>query len=301
MDSTSHQVLVVLALSLMPLLSQAVSVGSTTQGSNTGSATLTFSHTPGSGSNRLLIVAISVGSTALSGASPAPTVTSVTYNGVAMTLVDDALGSESRIVLYRLVNPAAGPFNVVVTVSSATNVKIDASATTFTGVDQSTPLDMSVVFESAASVGSISLTVGSTASDLIYSATAIDEGTVDQGITTDAGQTELWNTSGVNYTSAASSYEAGTGSNVTSLYTYDNAQDHSGIIVAIKQVVQLTFPGGVASNNPLWLKANAGTSSTTDGAAVTTWTNSAAGAEMSTASAGLIPLYRVTSSNQQIL
>lgn len=58
-----------------------------------------------------------------------------------------------------------------------------------------------------------------------------------------------------------------------------------------------TAPGGVAANNTLWLKADAGTSSTVDGATVTTWTNSASGAEVSTAAVGLRPIYRSTSSN----
>jgi hypothetical protein len=56
-------------------------------------------------------------------------------------------------------------------------------------------------------------------------------------------------------------------------------------------------PGGVTANNSLWLKADVGTSSTVDGATVTTWTNSAPGAEISTAAVGLRPIYRSTSSN----
>jgi uncharacterized repeat protein (TIGR01451 family) len=213
-----------------------------------------------------------------------------------MTQVNSALGSETRSYIYSLVNPAAGPANVVVTVVSGTNVKLDASATTFTGVDQTTPLGTSAKVESSASTTSINLTVGSAVGDFIYSTASVDEGPADQTITTGAGQTELWNVSTDNYSSCASSYEAGTGSNVTSTYTFASS-DNCGIIVAIKALVQTIFPGGVTSNNPLWLKADAGTSSTTDGATVSTWTNSAAGAEVSTASAGLIPLYRVTSSN----
>jgi hypothetical protein len=56
-------------------------------------------------------------------------------------------------------------------------------------------------------------------------------------------------------------------------------------------------PGGVGSVLSLWLKADAGTSTTTDGAANATWTNSAVSAEVSTAAFGQRPLYKVTSSN----
>lgn len=53
------------------------------------------------------------------GAPAAGVVTSVTHNGVAMTLMDSAAQGNERAFLYRLVNPATGTNNVVITLSSS--------------------------------------------------------------------------------------------------------------------------------------------------------------------------------------
>ena len=80
-----------------------------------GRTSHTFSYTVGSGSNRVLFVG--VGSYNATGGNK---VSGVTYNGVAMTLVDTAEAqSNTFISLWRLDNPASGANNVVVTFSTS--------------------------------------------------------------------------------------------------------------------------------------------------------------------------------------
>lgn len=220
-----------------------VTVGSTTSATNTNSTTLTFSHTPGAGANKLLMVAIGLGNTVSSQGGAPPTVNSVTFNGTPMTLVESALGLETRSVVYYLLNPSNGPANVVVTASSNTTgggdpARINASATTFINVSQTTPLGTAVKVEEDSNVGTLNLIVSpTTVNDIVYSAMTVDEGGSTPTITVAGGQTTLANQSGTGFesTHSASSYEAGTGSSVTSTYTF-TAQDHSGVAVLVKGI-----------------------------------------------------------------
>lgn len=216
---------------------------------NTGSATLTIPNVNPSGANKLLLVSVGVGSTSPTfnaGGDPTPpTVVSVAYNGTPMSLVQATLGFETRSNLYSLVNPVNGPFDVVVTLSGNTiagttpthPVRINASAAWFTGVHPTTPLGTPSFVESSGG-NPLNLTLASTTSDdVIYSTVSADEGGGPQSITVDAGQTTISNQSGNAAVSSAASYEPGTGAAVTSTYTFDEGQDHSGIIVAIKALI----------------------------------------------------------------
>lgn len=200
-----------------------------------------------SGANRLLLVSVAVGSTSVSyplGQDPTPpTITSVTYNGTPLTLVQATIGAETRLNLYQLVAPATGPFNVDITLSSNTilgtgfPIRVNACAAWFTGVHPTTPLGTPAFVQETVGSSPISLTLASTAStDLIYSTVAADEG-VSQSITVDAGQTTIYNQSGDDAVSSATSYEPGTGAAVMSIYSLAEPQDHSGIIVAIKALI----------------------------------------------------------------
>jgi len=94
---------------------------------------ITFSHTNGAIDNTLL----------LCGSISDTTVTGVTYNGVSMTssgvsMTDDA----SRIHRWwRLVAPATGSNNVVMSLSSSATIR--GTCASYTGVDQTTPIDAS--------------------------------------------------------------------------------------------------------------------------------------------------------------
>lgn len=90
-----------------------------------------LSHTTSAGSNRYMLIGI--------GVNNGVTVT-VTYNGVSATIVgtsqDVSPGGET-LYLYRLINPASGANNVVVTTSDT--LQWEGAIATYTGVSQNAP------------------------------------------------------------------------------------------------------------------------------------------------------------------
>lgn len=107
----------------------AIAFDAKTQGSAGASpVTQTYAHTC-TGSN--LILYVHVFSVGIAGV-----VTGVTYNAVSMTLVDEQVsGSGSNATLFRLVNPASGSNNVVISYTAAA---YGASvSTSYTGAKQS--------------------------------------------------------------------------------------------------------------------------------------------------------------------
>jgi hypothetical protein len=84
-----------------------------------------------SGTNRCLYVAVATNPSTT-------TVSSVTYNGVALTFLAALTQGSMRIEFWRMVNPPVGLYNLFVGLSaSATDVAI--AAMTWEGVDQTTP------------------------------------------------------------------------------------------------------------------------------------------------------------------
>ena len=153
-----------------------IGVDGTNSAAGTNVVSVMISHTTGTGPNRLMLVSV--------GTDQTITVSSVTYNGVALNSVTnaaDAGSAKPRVEIFRLVNPASGTHNLVVTLSAAANICVGVN--TFTNVDQTTPLGTP-----AASANTSSVTVNSTANQLVY-------GTIcgGQSETDAAGQTQLWN------------------------------------------------------------------------------------------------------------
>jgi hypothetical protein len=90
--------------------------------------TLTFAHTVAvGGTNRVLFVGVVTYATSIS---------SATYNGTAMTLIDSYYETYNNtyVYLYYLVAPATGPNNVIITIPSPTF--IHATASSYTGASQ---------------------------------------------------------------------------------------------------------------------------------------------------------------------
>ncbi len=208
---------------------------STSAASNANASSLTFAHTAGTGTNRMLVVAVAVGAT--TGAGNPPTASGVTYGGTALTLVGSRISGtggaadDAWAYLYRLVNPGAGPSNVIVTLSGAGSIA--AGATTFTGVDPVNP--MGTVASNSATSGNASVVVSATANDLVFDTVSRDEGPT---LTAGAAQTSLWSVTNLNAVlSGASSYTDG-GAVVTNTYTSgDTSQDWAMLGVAIKPFV----------------------------------------------------------------
>src|SRR5262245_38978862 len=142
---------------------------------------LTFAHTVGSGSNRLLLVEVVIN-------KGGTTVSSVTYGGTALTKVGSAVNAMIHTELWYLRAPATATANVVVPASGG-NPEITAGATSFFGVDQTTPLGTAVTANGKANPPSASVTVASAAGELVIAVAGVHQGT---SYTTGGGQSELW-------------------------------------------------------------------------------------------------------------
>ena|GEM_PF-1011157 len=212
--------------------SATLAAAATSTGNSANTSSLSFSHTPGTGTNRLMLVGIAVGATT-SGGNP-PTVTGVTFGGTGMTLVTNQVsgvgGANDDVIvyIYRLTNPASGAANVVVSLSGAGSIA--AGATTFTNVDQTTPLGTPAVNSSTGS-GSASVTNSSAGGEIVYSIVGWDE---NPTITVAGGQTSLWNiTPGAAPLTGAASTKPGAAS-VVSSYSSDNTQDWGLAAVSVR-------------------------------------------------------------------
>jgi uncharacterized repeat protein (TIGR01451 family) len=155
-----------------------------------GTKTLTFNHRTGTGGvNRLLVVGVSLN---IANDTTA-TVTSVTYNGVALTQAgahNDAANSR-RVEIWYLLAPAIGNDAVVVSVNvpGPNTVGVVAGATTFTGADQTVPLG-SFVSADGASGGYSQLDVPSVVNGMVIDTLATGG---DQAVTVPSPQVSQWN------------------------------------------------------------------------------------------------------------
>lgn len=149
------------------------------------------------GNNRYLVVGISM-------LSLAQTVSSITYNGVALTLLGsrNSVSGACRVELWGLVAPAYGTNTIAVTLSGS--IASAGVASSYTGVHQTSPIE---AFNSgqATNVGAADATVDVTTvadNDWVVDIVATD----DTAITVGSGQTQAGNVTGAGG-SGAMSYE----------------------------------------------------------------------------------------------
>ena len=158
---------------------------------------MSWTHTTGTGDNRILLVSIGVFSRA---GTPA-TVTSITYGGTALTLLATDVyttNPQVRSYLYYLLNPPSGTRTISVQFSAST-LAIGGSVTYF-GVNQTSPFQASGTSKGAGTTPSISLTATGSynkvfyASLMSYRISAPSQYTITEG----SGQTNRWQ--GIAYT-----------------------------------------------------------------------------------------------------
>lgn len=197
----------------------------------TSGPTLSWSHTIGNGSNRALIVGVSSYTvTTLA----APRVATVTYNGTALTRIDDTLARDSvnhsQVEMFRLLEaqmPTAGTYTISVTFTPvvATSAYAVGGAVSFSGVDQTSPFNTnqttvdSNIFARNATTNSTgntspSVTVASSDNEFVIDtvASVFGNGAGDAILTANPLQIERWNggkTQGVNAACFGNSIGAG--------------------------------------------------------------------------------------------
>ena len=129
----------------------AGSFATTTRATGVKKSSITWTHTVADGANRILVVATAH-------RDNTKYVKTVTYGGLPLSIRMSAGGGSatSSAAIWYMVAPPVGTASVVVTMSTSADVA--ASATTFTGVDQTTPFTPGAASASISTTASVSLT-----------------------------------------------------------------------------------------------------------------------------------------------
>lgn len=187
-------------LSVTSVDAQPAFAGTPSSSTAPSTNTRTFAHTVGSGNDRLLIVH------AVQWNSGVGTVSSVTYNGVALTQISGAaitFSTNFRSEGWYLIAPDVGTFNVVVT-WSASQTMVSATALNYTGVHQSNPFGTAATNSGNSTTPTVDVT--SAAGELVFAGLFVNS-TISS--TAGTGQTERYDFSNSLPSSQAGSDEAG--------------------------------------------------------------------------------------------
>jgi hypothetical protein len=194
-----------------------------------GSSSLTISNVAVSGSNRLLLVGVSI-------EDAGEAVSSITWNGSEALAHDNRIvdGTSARVEIWKLVAPTAGTYNVVINFDQSLSGDAIAGAVAFTGVDQATPLGSFVSDSGNATSASVAIPCSST-DDLAFAVVATEDKTPGSF----SGDTEYWNASpGTSYGAGG----VGAGTTPTKTLSWSFARDKMAIGgVAVKPAVTATF------------------------------------------------------------
>lgn len=241
----------------------AISVDATSTGTTVNS-NVTISHTT-SGTNRVMLVAVSIGRPV------STTVSSITYNGTALTLVGvEENAAIARVEIWRLIAPDIVTANVVITLSNSSHTGVTAGVMTFTGVNQATPLG---TFASAQgnNTSSGSATIVSAVGELVFGAVIYDNA-VDEDLNPGAGQTERWDLFAGTSANGGGSTAAGAAT-VDMSWSWGGTTEWSIGGVSIKPVSNLapiiTLPGAALNyteNDPATIIDSGATASDVDSA-----------------------------------
>lgn len=182
-------------------------------GGSFNSSAISWSHAV-SGSDRLLVVKINQRG---SGANRA--VSSITYNGVAMTLVRTDRAGLACVQTFILVNPATGTNTISVSMDGLCQF-IEGGSISLTEVDTTDPLDDDNGGGTVSGSASISLTT--TVDDALLIASVF----ITQNPTPDGSQTQAWETNivGAGAYSNGSYKQAGTAGSKSMDYTFTSDQ-----------------------------------------------------------------------------
>ncbi len=199
----------------------AIAVDDTSSALGKEVTSLSWDHTVGAGSNRILVVGVSWRSNTNS-------LNSITFGGTALELIDNKDDADvGRVAMYKLLAPAV--CQATVQLSFSANVKVIAGAISFSGVDQSSPHGSFTAADGGDDTPTI--TVSSAADELVLDTfqAAGNASSASAG----AGQTQYWygrTQGGANEISGGGSTEPGASSVTMSWSLAGNANWSIGAI-----------------------------------------------------------------------
>lgn len=189
----------------------AITFDAASTNDGTGSP-LTWSHTVGTGSERILLV----GACVRKESDPRPTITAVTYGGVSLTqAVTRANDGKTSTDIWYLVNPTSGTATVSITTSSAPT-NIVGGATSYAGVHQTSP-----IIRTGTGAGETALPTISIIAET--SALAVSAVSSVSSLTVVNPQTQRWSDSN-SFLNSRGGDQAGAGSSITLSWTMGGIQ-----------------------------------------------------------------------------
>lgn len=202
-------------------------------GANSGSGSgsqLTFSHTIGGGSNRLLVVSVGI-----ENGSTGPTVDSITYGGQSLTKIDSAQTGSTTIgrseLWYALETnlPSAGSYNVEVNVSASVSYLL-AGAISLDGVAQQGPEDQNTRTVTGTDNISTSITTVTNGAWIVDSVHCGEAGSY----TANSGQAERYEPGSTSSTHAASTLPMAIAGSTSISWTHSdwNANRQTHVVAA---------------------------------------------------------------------
>lgn len=194
----------------------------------------TMAHTVEPGSNKMLIVGVSLLDT-----GTGKEVVSVTFGGTPLTEISNTVGPVNRVQVFRLMSPAEVTANVKVDIEGTQTNKAVIGAISFYGVNQSTPTDP--VKSNTNQNSSSSLSFNSTNGDMVMD--IIGTGSPISTTALGSNQTEQWNIPAVSGGSkeTAASTEAGA-SSVAMDWSFDSSHQFTHVGFNINSTADTSPP-----------------------------------------------------------
>ncbi len=216
-------------------------------------SSMQWQHTTGSGNDRLLLVTIDI---FRSNGQPR-TVSSITYNGIALTQATTKEHSSNprlRSYLFYLTNPASGTKTISVTFSGSTDAI--GGSVSYTNVNQTSPLQVSSANSGSGITQSTSLTASGSYNKILFGHMGSYNSAQGHTVSEGGGQTNRWAQTGSNYKGRSSEKTVTSGS-VSMSWTTSITTSWTAIAAVIEptrvpteQTCEVEFSG--SSNTDNW-------------------------------------------------
>lgn len=237
-------VLLIISLIIIPRNGYAAIAhdASSTSTNQTNVSSFSWSHTT-SGADRVLIVGVSMFDITDSDR----TVTGITYNSVAMTNIreDDNDTDDISTSIWYLINPATGSNTIEVTLNG-TNIGVIGGAMSFTGVDQSAPIEANNGDTTAAGTSLSTSVTTVTNNAWVVDTVAHFNSDIIGAITAGGSQTEAWEESSGSQRNGAGSYRGPESppASTAMAWTGDTNSQWSHSLAVIKPLLIVSVPEG---------------------------------------------------------
>lgn len=213
-----------------------ITIDAVSSSSGAGVSSLTFAHTVAANAKILIV------STGHANATPARTVSGITYNGVALTAARQDANTPATVQwlngIWYLLNPPAGTADIVITLSGSVQGIGGCGISAFS----SDPVNIVNITGATSSLGSpLTLNITPTAPSLIVDSMNVERGVSSLAVA--AGQTERVNVDTTAQIKFGCSTKVNTGAADTMGWTWTGS--NPGAITAVAFQADRSFPGGM--------------------------------------------------------